>query len=88
MRTTVRNIIPIALALAVLDAAALNARAAILTVTSTADSGAGSLRAALASAADGDTIDFSVTGTVLLTSGKLAISHNLPSSAPVLTGSQ
>jgi len=49
MKTKIRFII------AVLYATTLNFQAAVLTVTSTADSGAGSLRDALASAADGDT---------------------------------
>src|SRR2546421_4217775 len=53
------------------------AGATTLTVTSTADSGAGTLRGALASAAAGDTINFSVTGTVLLTSGELPVTNNL-----------
>ena len=49
-----------------------------ITVTSTADSGAGTLRAALASAADGDTIDASgVTGTILLTSGELLVTNSV-----------
>ncbi len=47
--------------------------AATITVTSTADSGAGSLRQAIADANPGDTIDFSVTGTITLTSGELLI---------------
>src|SRR6266699_3875226 len=51
--------------------------AATITVTSTADSGAGSLREALASASDGDTIDFSVTGTITLTSGELVVNNSL-----------
>src|SRR5437660_4101627 len=47
-------------------------------VTSTADSGAGTLRAALASAANGDTIDASgVTGTILLTSGELLVNNSV-----------
>jgi len=41
-------------------------------VTSTADSGAGTLRDPLASATDGDNIDATgVSGTILLTSGEL-----------------
>jgi subtilisin family serine protease len=49
-----------------------------LTVTSTADSGAGSLRAALASAANGDTIDATgVSGAIMLTSGDLPVSNNV-----------
>ena len=44
------------------------ARAATLLVTSTADSGTGSLRAAIASANSGDTIQFQVGGTITLAS--------------------
>ena len=43
-------------------------------VTSLADSGAGSLRQAIASSASGDPILFGVTGTITLTSGELVIS--------------
>ena len=39
---------------------------ATITVTSTNDSGPGSLRAAIASAANGDTINFNVAGTIAL----------------------
>src|SRR5262245_11051014 len=51
-----------------------------LTVTSTADSGAGSLRAAIADAQSGDQIvfDHDLSGqTITLTSGELAITKNL-----------
>lgn len=44
--------------------------AATLTVTNVNDEGAGSLRQVLADAVDGDTIDFSVSGTIMLTSGQ------------------
>jgi hypothetical protein len=50
------------------------------TVSNTADSGAGSLRAAIAGAASGDTIVFSnrlAAQTITLTSGELAITKNL-----------
>jgi len=51
---------------------------ATITVTNTADSGAGTLRAALARAANGDTIDASgVTGTILLTSGELRVTNSV-----------
>ena len=53
-----------------------SANAATLIVTTTADSGAGSLRQALADASDGDTIQFEsgLNGqTIGLTSGELAI---------------
>jgi len=49
-----------------------------ITVTSTADSGAGTLRAALAGAASGDTIDATgVSGSILLTSGELLVTNNV-----------
>ncbi len=63
---------------AVITMATLPAYAATITVTSTNDSGSGSLRAALASAANGDIIDASsITGTVLLTSGELLVNKNV-----------
>src|SRR2546422_3141375 len=54
------------------------ARAATLTVTSTADDGfVGTLRRVLAGAADGATIDFSVTGTIMLTTGQLLVDKSV-----------
>ncbi len=53
---------------------------ATLTVTSKADSGAGSLRAAIALAQSGDTLQFDrslANQTITLTSGQLAINKNL-----------
>src|SRR4051794_7722448 len=59
-------------ALAVLPHAA--GAATTIAVTTTADSGAGSLRQALADANPGDTIDLTgVSGTITLTSGKLEV---------------
>jgi hypothetical protein len=49
----------------------------MLTVTSTADSGAGTLREALTNAANGDTINFSITGTITLTNGVLLVTNNV-----------
>jgi hypothetical protein len=53
------------------------AMAGTITVSTTNDSGGGSLRDAISTASAGDTIDFSVTGTILLTSGELLINKNL-----------
>ena len=47
------------------------------TVTNVNDSGAGSLRDTIAASADGDTINFSVTGTISLTSAELAVAHSI-----------
>mgnify|MGYP006277395543 CR=1 FL=1 len=52
--------------------------AATLDVTSTGDSGPGSLRAALASAGDGDVLDLTgLSGTITLTSGPLVIDEHV-----------
>src|ERR1700675_2839393 len=62
--------------------------AATLTVTTTADSGAGSLRAAIASAAAGDTIQFSAAlhgQTITLTSAELVIDKDLTLDGPGAT---
>jgi hypothetical protein len=55
----------------------------IIVVTNTNDSGSGSLRDALATANDGDTIDATgVSGTILLTSDELQITHNVTINGP------
>ena len=51
--------------------------AATLLVTTTSDAGAGSLRDTVTIAAPGDTINFSVTGTITLTTGEIAFAKNL-----------
>jgi hypothetical protein len=57
--------------------AAVPGFAATDTVTSLADDGSsGTLRSVIAAAAPGDTINFSVSGTITLTSGTLALSQN------------
>ena len=56
--------------------------AAPITVNSLSDSGGGSLRQALIDASSGDVIDFSVTGTIALTSAKLTVSKTLTISGP------
>ena len=55
------------------------ARAGTVTVKNTTDADAGSLRDAIANAADGDTIIFSVPSgsTITLTSGALVIAKNV-----------
>jgi len=67
----------IAFALALTLCLSLAANANTFTVVNTNDSGPGSLRAALASAANGDTINFCVHGTITLTSGELVIATNV-----------
>src|SRR5262245_16905343 len=55
----------------------------LIVVTNTDDSGPGSLRNALAVANDGDTIDATgVSGTILLTSGELQITHSVTINGP------
>ena len=67
--------------LALLCATPIRLRATTYTVTSTNDSGSGSLRASLASTTNGDTIDMTgVTGTIVLTNGQL----NVPNSVTML----
>ncbi len=60
------------------------ARAVTLTVTSTADDGSvGTLRSVLGGAADGDTIDFSVTGTITLSAtGQLVVDKSVEITGP------
>jgi uncharacterized repeat protein (TIGR01451 family) len=67
------------LCLALVCAGATAARAATIIVTSTADDGsAGTLRVALASAADGDTVDATgVSGTIVLTTGELVVTKSV-----------
>lgn len=59
--------------------------AATIVVTNTADNGAGSLRAAIVAAADGDTIQFDAAldgQTIGLTGGELVIDKNITISGP------
>lgn len=60
----------------------LASQAATTTVTSTADSGGGSLRDAVAAASSGDTVNINVTGTITLTGGPLTISKSITISGP------
>jgi hypothetical protein len=78
-----RHVLVASLFLVVLGAA-LPSWATTYTVTSTTDSGTGSLRAALGMAANGDTIDFSLAypATITLTSGQLRIVTSVTISGP------
>lgn len=53
------------------------ANASVITVTSTTDSGAGSLRQALVGATPGDTISIPTPGDYLITSAELAVTKNV-----------
>jgi hypothetical protein len=79
MKTKLTSVAVAASCLALLCATSVTLRAATITVTSTADSGAGTLRAALASAADGDTINFAVSlpATITLSTGELVVSNSV-----------
>jgi CSLREA domain-containing protein len=52
------------------------------TVTSLGDGGAGTLRDAVQASDNGDTINFSVTGTISLTSGQLLLTKNMTITGP------
>jgi len=61
---------------------ALSTQAATITITNTNDSGGGSLRQAIADAHNGDTVDFGVTGTITLTTGKLLVDKSITVHGP------
>src|SRR3982751_1772466 len=67
----------IGMCLALVCALGVAAHTNVITVTTTNDSGPGSLRQALVDANDGDTINFAVTGTIALTSGELVIDKSI-----------
>ena len=77
MKTKLTSLTLAAAFLALLCATSVSLQAATITVTTTNDSGAGSLRTALVGAANGDTINFSVTGTITLTNGQLNVSNSV-----------
>jgi hypothetical protein len=79
VRWQLRVVVPVVLVLF----AALPALGSTITVTSTADSGAGSLRAAIASAAPGDTINFSLAYPATITlSSNLTITSSITIAGP------
>ncbi|MBP6334380.1 MAG: T9SS type A sorting domain-containing protein [Bacteroidia bacterium] len=55
----------------------INAHSTIHYVTSLGDSGAGSVRDLIGAAASGDTIEFSVAGTITLVTGEISINQDL-----------
>src|SRR5438876_5497258 len=73
------------LALGFMLGVAGSAGAATLTVTTTNDSGANSLRQAVQNAVSGDIINFSVMGTIVLTNGELLLTNNLTIAGPGAT---
>ncbi|PYK26451.1 MAG: hypothetical protein DME59_07725, partial [Verrucomicrobia bacterium] len=76
------NITFAGIAVVLLCAVAIPAHAATITVTNTNDSGAGSLRQALADVNNGDTITFAVTGTIGLTTDELLVDKSITISGP------
>ncbi len=60
--------------------------AATITVSNTNDGGSGSLRQAIQDAAAGDTINFSVTGSITLTTGELLVAADLVIVGPGAAG--
>lgn len=82
-RLTVRVAAAIRAVLMLTVAALLPLPAATITVSNTDDSGAGSLRQAIADAVSGDVIDCSgISGTIVLTSGQLTINKSLTINGP------
>jgi hypothetical protein len=63
--------------LALVCAVVASACADVITVTNTNDTGPGSLRQALVDANNGDTINFTVTGTIGLTTGELLVDKSI-----------
>src|SRR6266849_978481 len=59
-----------------------NAHAGTIAVTSTADNGPHSLRQALVVASNGDTINITARGTIILTSGELVVAKSVTIHGP------
>src|SRR5262245_12797402 len=77
-----RRSISIGIAMLLSWSAIIHLEATTLTVVNANDSGPGSLRQALESANNDDTINFAVTGTIVLTSGELLVDKNVSISGP------
>ena len=75
---------PILLLLTLLCAAVASVHAVTITVTNTSDNDPGSLRQALATASDGDTINFQagLSGIITLTTGQLVVGNSVTISGP------
>jgi hypothetical protein len=82
MDSEIRDVRFALIAVLLLAATTMSAHAGTITVTNTNDSGPGSLRQVLANANNGDTISFTVTGTIALTSGGLPVTKNVTISGP------
>jgi hypothetical protein len=82
MRSRSTWILPLVCPILLIFSVAPPGFATVFTVTSLADSGAGSLRDAVASSTSGDTINFSVTGTIALSGGVIAITDDITISGP------
>ena len=80
----IRNTLAITLATVALlfFTAVIALHAGTITVINTNDSGPGSLRQALADANDGDTITFTITGTIGLTTAELLVDKSVTISGP------
>lgn len=76
------SVIVFVLSLTAMAGSVPRANAAAITVSNLNDSGAGSLREAITDAASGDTIGFTVSGTIVLTSGELEINKDLNIAGP------
>jgi hypothetical protein len=61
---------------------ALSAQAATITVTNINDSGAGSLRQAIADSHNGDAVNLEVTGTITLSTGELLVDKSITIHGP------
>src|SRR5437762_506946 len=72
-----KNLLPVLCSVAMLCLAPTLRAVLPITVTSTADNGPGSLRDAIAVAPSGATINFAVTGAIVLTNGELLINKDL-----------
>jgi hypothetical protein len=85
MRFPVGRVLSFLSAAIIFAVVSASAQSAVLTVTNTDDSGPGSLRDTIASASDGDTIQFSPAlkgQAITLTSGELAIGKSLNLNGP------